>query len=310
MRSRILVVGRTGQLACELRRLAWPVGLASSFSERPELDLARPQEARAYIVDKRPEIVVNAAAYTAVDAAEADSQMAFTVNRDAPAALADACCQIGAALIHISTDYVFDGTKSGPYREDDAINPLSVYGASKAAGEAEIRHRLDQHVIIRTAWLYSPFGHNFVKTMLRLGAQRDRLSIVDDQHGSPTAAADLAAAVISICAALSDSRQDGPRDRFGTFHFRGGGTTTWYEFACEIFDRAHRRGLKVPGVVEPITTKDYPTPAPRPRNSVLHCGKITRTYGVSAPPWQDSLAACLDEIVAAVPPPTEAGGRR
>ncbi|HTQ33156.1 MAG TPA: dTDP-4-dehydrorhamnose reductase [Stellaceae bacterium] len=306
MSSKVLVVGRTGQLACELRRLAWPARLTAAFFERPEIDLAQPEEACRFVVDARPAIVVNAAAYTAVDAAETDSEMAFTVNRDAPAALADACCQIGAPLIHISTDYVFDGSKTGAYREDDPISPLSVYGASKAEGEAAIRERHDRHVIIRTAWLYSPFGLNFVKTMLSLGAERDRLRIVNDQQGSPTAAADLAAAVITVCAALSDGREDG----FGTFHFRGGGTTTWYDFACEIFRNAWRRGLKVPDFIEPIHTKDYPTPAQRPRNSVLHCGKIARTYGIVAPPWEDSLAPCIDEIVAATPQSIAPGALR
>ena len=297
MDSKILVVGRTGQVAYELRRAAWPAGFAVDFLERPHIDLARPGEARDAVMLMRPEIVVNAAAYTAVDAAEADRDLALAVNRDGPAALADACRELGAALVHYSTDYVFDGAKTGAYVEDDPTCPLSVYGASKAEGDAAIRGRLDRHVIIRTSWVYSPIGHNFVKTMLRLGAERDKLGIVDDQRGSPTAAADIAAATIAICAALAAGRDDG----FGTFHFCGGGTTTWHGFACEIFNGAGERGFKTPRFVEPIATEAYPTPAPRPRNSVLDCGKIGRVYGIAAPPWQAALLECLDELAAAAP---------
>lgn len=291
----ILVVGKTGQVAYELQRGAWPAGFAVQFRDRQQLDLARSRDVSEIVIAARPDIVVNAAAYTAVDAAESDRDVAFAVNRDGPAALAEACREIGAALVHYSTDYVFDGGKSGAYREDDAINPLSVYGASKEAGEAAIRARLDRHVIIRTAWVYSPIGRNFVKTMLRLGAERDRLGIVADQHGAPTAAADIAAATIAICRELAAGRQDG----FGTFHFCGGGTTSWHGFAGEIFRGAAERGYKTPSHVEPIATEAYPTPAPRPRNSVLDCAKIARIYGVASPPWQAALSVCLDEIASA-----------
>jgi dTDP-4-dehydrorhamnose reductase len=298
MSSKILVIGRTGQLAHELRRAAWPADFAVDFIERPELDLAQPRELHDFVIAMRPHIVVNAAAYTAVDAAESDPEMTFTVNRDAPAAIADACRELGAPLVHFSTDYVFDGTKPGAYAEDDPVCPLSVYGASKAEADAAIRARLDRHVIVRTSWLYSPVGHNFVKTMLRLGAERDRLGIVDDQRGSPTASADIAKAAIAICAALGNGCEDG----FGTFHFCGGGVTSWYGFAQEIFAGAAARGLKTPRIVEAIPTEAYPTPAPRPRNSALDCRKIARVYGIAAPPWRESLAVCLDEIVAAMQP--------
>jgi dTDP-4-dehydrorhamnose reductase len=301
MSSKVLVVGRTGQLAHELRRADWPAGVAPDCRDRAQLDLARPDAAREIVVAARPDIVVNAAAYTAVDAAEGDREAAFAVNRDGPAALADACREIGAALVHVSTDYVFDGRKREPYTEDDPVNPLSVYGASKEAGEAAIRARLDRHVILRTAWVYSPVGHNFVKTMLRLGAERDVLRIVADQHGCPTAAAYLAAAVVAVCAALAERRADGERGGFGTFHFCGDVAMTWHGFATEIFRQAARRGLKTPRLVEPIATEDYPTPAPRPRNSVLDCGKIARVYGIVAPPWQPALSVCLDELVGAMP---------
>jgi dTDP-4-dehydrorhamnose reductase len=299
MSSKILVVGRTGQVAYELRRGAWPVGAAVEFLDRAQLDLARPAQARDIVTAARPRIIVNAAAYTAVDAAETDRDMAFAVNGGGPAALADACRESGAALVHYSTDYVFDGTKPGAYVEDDPIHPLSVYGASKAEGEAAIRARLGRHVIIRTSWVYSPIGRNFVKTMLRLGQERDKLGIVDDQIGSPTAAADIAAATIAICIALAEERENG----FGTFHFCGGGVTSWHGFAQAIFAGAAERGLKTPNIVEPIASEAYPTPAPRPRNSALDCRKLERTYGIAAPPWQESLSVCLDEIVVAVPRP-------
>lgn len=299
MSCRVLVIGRTGQVAHELGRGAWPGGLAVDFLSRAELDLARADVARDVVTAARPDIVVNAAAYTAVDAAESEREAAFAVNRDGPAALAEACAGIGAALIHYSTDYVFDGAKSGAYVEDDPTNPLSVYGASKAAGETAIRARLDRHVILRTAWVYSAVGRNFVKTMLRLGGERDRLGIVDDQVGSPTAAADIATATIAICTQLAAGRENG----FGTFHFCGGGVTSWYGFARAIFAGAAERGHRTPRLVEPIATAAYPTPAVRPRNSALDCGKIARVYGIAAPPWQTALAACLDELVAALPEP-------
>lgn len=295
MNSKILVLGRIGQVGHELARGRWPAGFTVDFVERPQFDLTRPKEARDIVVATRPDIIVNAAAYTAVDAAEANPDIAFAINRDGPAALAEACREIGAALVHYSTDYVYDGRKDGAWVEGDVIAPLSVYGASKAEGDAAIAARLDRHVILRTSWVYSAIGQNFVKTMLRLGAERDRLGIVDDQHGSPTAAADIAAATIAVCTALVAGKDDG----YGVFHFRGGGATTWYGFASEIFRAADARGRKTPRLVEPIATEAYPLPAARPRNSLLDCGKIARVYGITAPRWQDSLAAVLDELVAA-----------
>jgi dTDP-4-dehydrorhamnose reductase len=296
MGKSILVVGRIGQIGHELARGAWPTGMRIDFVDRDEVDLAQPGQVRRHVVAARPDIVVNAAAFTAVDAAEAARATAFAINRDGPAALADACREIGAALIHFSTDYVFDGAKDGPYTEDDAVNPLSVYGASKAAGDAAIRARLDRHVILRTSWVYSAVGSNFVKTMLRLGAERDRLGIVDDQHGCPTAAADAAGAVIAIADALPDALADARPEGYGTFNFCGSGATSWHGFARAIFAGAKERGVKVPRDVEPIPTKAYPTPAARPRNSVLDCGKIKRVYRIAAPEWQESLARCLDEL--------------
>ncbi|HWB47743.1 MAG TPA: dTDP-4-dehydrorhamnose reductase [Stellaceae bacterium] len=297
MSTSILVIGRTGQVAHELARGRWPADAVVDFVQQPEIDLGRPDEARKAVIAARPGIVVNAAAYTAVDAAQTHVDEAFAINRDGPAVLAEACREIGAPLIHYSTDYVFDGTKHGAYVEDDPVNPFSVYGASKAAGDVAIRARLDRHVILRTSWVYSATGHNFVKTMLRLGAERDGLTVVDDQIGSPTAAADIAAATIAVCAALMAGKADG----FGVFNFCGGGaTTSWYGFAQEIFTGAERRGAKLRAVVRPIPAKDYPTPTPRPASSALDCGKIDRVYGIAARPWQAALSAVLDELIVPV----------
>jgi len=293
MNSKILVVGRVGQVGHELARAAWPGNVALEFVDRPQLDLAQPRDVGAVVAAAQPDIIVNAAAYTAVDAAESDPATAFAVNRDGPAALADACREIGAALVHYSTDYVYDGAKPGAYVEGDPVNPLGVYGASKAEGDAAIAARLDRHVILRTSWVYSAIGQNFVKTMLRLGAERERLGIVDDQHGAPTAAADLAAATVAVCTALAAGKEDG----FGVFHLTGGGETTWYGFARAIFRRAAAQGLEVPRLIEPIASAAYKLPAPRPRNSRLDCGRIARVYGIAAPPWEESLSACLDELV-------------
>jgi dTDP-4-dehydrorhamnose reductase len=299
MGSKILVIGRIGQVGHELARAAWPASLAPHFVEREQVDLAQPGAVKEAVAAIRPRIVINAGAYTAVDAAEGDAATAFAINRDGPAALAESCREVGAALIHFSTDYVYDGAKTGAYRENDPIAPLSVYGVSKAQGDAAIAERLDRHVILRTSWVYSAVGNNFVRTMLRLGAERDELRIVDDQRGAPTAAADLAPAAIHIAAAIDA----GSATEFGTFHFTGGGApTTWYGFAREIFCGAAERGLRVPRIVHPIATSDYPTPAARPRNSVLDCAKIARAYGLAATPWPAALASCLDELIGSAPP--------
>ncbi|HEV2187532.1 MAG TPA: dTDP-4-dehydrorhamnose reductase [Stellaceae bacterium] len=293
MSSKILVIGGIGQVGYELARAQWPTGLAAQFVERDRLDLGRPDEVGPAVVAMRPRIVINAGAYTAVDQAESEREAAFAINRDGPAALAEACRKIGAVLVHFSTDYVFDGAKPGPYTEADPVNPLSVYGASKAAGDVAIAEALERHVILRTSWVYSAVGHNFVKTMLRLGAERDELRIVDDQQGAPTAAAELARAAIHIAAGIDAGKQDG----FGVFNFTGAGVTTWCGFARAIFAGAAERGAKVPLRVTPITSAEYPLPAPRPQNSRLDCAKIARAYGLVAGLWQDSLSICLDELI-------------
>jgi dTDP-4-dehydrorhamnose reductase len=304
--SKVLVIGRVGQVGHELARAAWPPTLAAEFVEREQIDLGQPAAVKPAVAAIRPRIVINAGAYTAVDQAESEREAAFAINRDGPAALAEACREIGAALIHFSTDYVFDGSKPGPYTEADPVNPLSVYGASKAAGDSAIAERLDRHVILRTSWVYSAVGHNFVKTMLRLGAERDELRIVDDQHGAPTAAAELARAVIHIAAAIDSGKEDG----LGIFNFTGAGATTWCGFARAIFAGAAERGAKVPLRVQPIATEEYPLPAPRPRNSRLDGANISRAYALVAKPWQVSLSDCLDELVGPALPLRSAQGAR
>lgn len=294
--ARLVVFGRTGQLARELARAALPAGWTMAAVGREEADLAGPGEAFDRAIQRHGSdsgtIVLNAAAYTAVDKAEGDAATAFAVNRDGPAHLARACALHGVPLIHISTDYVFDGTKSGAYNEGDPVNPLGVYGASKEAGERAVREAQPRHVILRASWVYSPFGHNFVKTMLKLGGERPELRIVDDQRGCPTAARDLAAAIVAIARQLAAGKRDG----YGTFHYAGAGDCTWFGFAREIFAVAGRHGRPVPRLI-PITTADYPTPARRPANSVLDCAHIRGIYGIRPADWRASLADCLGELL-------------
>jgi dTDP-4-dehydrorhamnose reductase len=287
--NRVLVIGRSGQLAGALKAARWPAGVEVTCRGRDELDLASGAALREAVIAERPDLVINAAAYTAVDKAESEPDLAYAVNRDGPAALAEACQTIGAPLVHVSTDYVFDGRKTGAYVEEDPVNPTSVYGASKQAGEAAIRDRLPAHVILRSAWIYAPAGHNFVRTMLRLGRERAELRVVDDQIGSPTAAEELARGVLGAATRLFAGGTD-----FGTFHFAGAGSTSWFGFAEAIFELA---GGPRPRLIA-IPTSGYPTPARRPANSVLDSGKFARLYGVTARPWRESLARCLAEIAA------------
>ncbi len=295
MTTRILIFGREGQVARELGRGRWPRAVTVRHLGRRDLDLsaASPGQVQAAVNAAAPALVINAAAYTAVDAAESDRAAAFALNARAPELIARACAQSGCPLIHISTDYVFDGQSPAPYKETDPVHPVSVYGASKLAGEEAVRAALPAHVILRTAWVYSPFGHNFVKTMLRLGSERERVSIVDDQRGTPTAAEDIAGAIVHIAAHLTDPR-GAP---FGTYHYTAAGETTWYGFACEIFALAARAGRPVPKEVMPIATSAYPTAAARPANSVLDCTRIEKAFRLSRRPWREGLTSCLAALL-------------
>lgn len=293
----MLVAGRTGQLGFELARARWPAGLEVVPVGRDTLDLADPEAAAAVVRDGRFALVINAAAYTAVDQAESEEDRATHINADGPRALAMACTDAGIPLIHVSTDYVFDGTKAGPYTEDDPVAPLGAYGRSKLAGEVAVRAECPHHVIVRTAWVFSAHGKNFVKTMLRLAAEKPDLRVVADQHGCPTAAHDLARALIEIARQLV---LEGRTDAFGTYHFAGAGPTTWHGFAEAIVAAQGARTGKHPPV-HPIPTADFPTPARRPANSVLATDRIAATFGVAPRPWRETLAEVLADLGATAP---------
>lgn len=240
----------------------------------------------------RPDVVVNAAAYTAVDKAEEDASRAFRINGEAVREMAEACAARNIPLVHLSTDYVFDGGKVGPYREDDTVNPLNVYGQSKLAGEIALRETWNAHVILRTSWVYSPWGTNFVRTMLRLGVERDELRIVCDQIGSPTSAYQIADAILTVAEALHGTC---PADYHGTFHFTTDGVTSWAGFAERIFASV-ADWLPVKARVIPIPASEYPSPTKRPVNSRLDCGKLGERFGIVPGPWENALSAVLEEI--------------
>ena len=238
--------------------------------------------------------VINGAAYTAVDKAESDVVTAWKVNALAPATFAEACAKAGIPLVQVSTDYVFAGDKATAWEVDDPVGPLGVYGASKLGGELAVRTSGARHAIVRTAWVVSPHGHNFIKTMLRVGAERGHLRVVGDQHGSPTSAADLAAALLTIAMRLVED----PAAPGGTFHFSNAGAASWADFATEIFRQSDERGGPT-ATVEAITTADYPTPARRPANSLLSHTAIAAAYGITPRPWADALGDILDQLIGA-----------
>jgi dTDP-4-dehydrorhamnose reductase len=287
---KLLVLGAAGQVGRELCRLAWPDGTTISAVDRAEVEIADRDAVFAAVERDRPDIVINAAAYTAVDRAESEPEAAWAANCTGPANLAAACGGAAIPLIHLSTDYVFDGTKPGPYREEDPVNPLGVYGKSKEAGDRAVREALPEHVILRTAWLYSAHGHNFVKTMLRLGEERPVLRVVADQTGSPTSAADVAGAIRAIVQQIRSGNS-----RWGTYHFAGAGAVTWHGFAEAIFELAAPwRGP--PPLVEAIATAEYPTPARRPANSMLDCTRTGDAFGIVPRPWREALTEVIDEL--------------
>lgn len=277
----LLVFGRSGQVATELARLA----PEATFLGRDQADLSDPAACAAAIAARAPVAVINAAAWTAVDRAETEEAAAHTVNADAPGAMAAACARLGIPFVHISTDYVFDGSGDRPWRPEDATGPLGAYGRTKLAGEAAVRKAGRAHVILRTSWVFSAHGANFVKTMLRLGRERARLTVVADQIGGPTPAADIAAACLTIAARLRETPAAG-----GTLHFSGAPDVSWADFARAIFART---GLPVE--VEDIPTSAYPTPARRPANSRLDCAGLER-FGLTRPDWQAGLDAVLHQL--------------
>ena len=284
---RVLIFGKSGQVSRELARLTWPEQTEVVQLGRETCDFSRPSTIAAAIEPIAPDFVINAAAYTAVDRAESEPELAMAVNGESPREIARACARLGAALVHISTDYVFDGRKAAPYLEVDAVCPISTYGRTKEAGEAGIRAELERHLIVRTSWVFAGHGANFVRTMLRLGAERPELRVVADQHGAPTSARDIALALRGLVVARAEGR-----GTWGTFHFTSKDPTTWFGFAKAVIEGA---ALASVPKISPITTAEYPTPAVRPANSVLDCSRIQQEFGIVQPSWRVALSDVLTE---------------
>jgi dTDP-4-dehydrorhamnose reductase len=289
---RLLIAGAQGQLARAMIELAPVADDVTAFAVgRPALDLTAPASVLSALADFKPDVIVNAAAYTAVDRAEQEPEAAMALNAEGPARLAEAAARRGAVLIHISTDCVFDGAKSTPYVEDDPTGTLSAYGHSKLAGEEAVRAAAERHIILRTSWVFSPYGANFVRTMLRLAGERNELRVVDDRVGCPTYAPHLARAILDVARAVTT----GSDACWGTYHAAGTGAVTWCGFAREIMRfSAERGGPSVP--VVPITPAEYPTTAERPMNSRLDCSKLAGEFGIRLPSWQEGLSNCLDRL--------------
>jgi len=289
---KILVTGSKGQLGHELLIQGNNFGYEILPADLPDLDITDKTQVKHRLEKFQPSLVVNAAAYTNVDKAETEQNLAFAVNRDGPANLAEACAKFEIPLIHISTDFIFDGKKSSPYIESVPASPLSIYGKSKEQGENEVRSRLKNHIILRTAWLYGLHGHNFVKTILRIGQEKEVINVVADQFGSPTSAADLAAAVLQIISRIKYSGDI----NWGTYHYCGLGITTWHGFAEEILSLA-RQYISIKTItVKPISTAEYPRKATRPCFSALDCSLIKKNFGINIKPWQDSLKTVIRQL--------------
>jgi dTDP-4-dehydrorhamnose reductase len=301
---RVLVTGRDGQLALSLaeRASAFP-DLALQTLGRPGLDLERPETIAEAIRDAAPDVVVNAAAYTAVDQAEDEPERAFRINSAAAGELAEAARRVGARIVQVSTDYVFDGTADGAYDETAPTHPLGVYGASKLEGERRVADANPEHLILRTAWVYSPFGRNFVRTMLNAAKSRDELNVVDDQNGNPTSALDIADGILAI---LSRWRSEPGQGLGATYHLAGTGTTSWFGLARHVFAQAALLGLPT-AQVRPIRTEDWPTRATRPRNSRLDCARLESDFGFRAPMWQESVAETVRRLAAEAWPGARSG---
>jgi len=292
--KQILVTGGNGQLGTELKRYAWPEGWAVTAIDIDDLDLRDTAAIAAMVASEPWAAVISAGAYTAVDKAESDVVTAWAVNAMAPAAFAEACAKANIPIVQVSTDYVFDGARDGAWEVTDPVAPLGVYGASKLGGELAVRTSGARYAIVRTAWVVSAHGNNFIKTMLRVGATNPTLRVVDDQHGSPTSATDLAAALAKITMRLVDDLT-APT---GTYHFSNAGAVTWAGFAREIFAQSAARG-GASAEVQGITTAEYPTPATRPANSLLSHDAIICDYGIHPPAWQTALGNILDELLGA-----------
>ena len=291
-RLKALITGGTGQVGTELIRRGDGCRFDIVAPNRAEINLLNKSDVYSQLNSIRPNIVVNSAAFTAVDAAETECDMAFKVNRDAVRIMANCCNLLSIPLIHISTDYVFDGTKAGSYKETDLICPIGVYGRSKEAGEAIVRELLEKHIILRTSWVYAAHGNNFVKTMLRIGRERQNLNVVNDQFGAPTFAGDIADAIFSIAKKVLEHDK---LEFWGTYHYTAKGRTTWKDFAEVIFEAAST-WLPHKPYVEGIPSSQYPTAAKRPANSVLNCAKVDSKLGPPRRHWREGLDEVLDEL--------------
>jgi dTDP-4-dehydrorhamnose reductase len=291
---RILVLGSQGQLGIELQRSFDGFGSVTA-ADRNAVDLAHPEQIRAFVRQIQPEVILNAAAYTAVDRAESERDLAYAINADAPRTLAEEALRLGALLVHYSTDYVFDGAKPEPWTETDPTHPLNTYGASKLAGEQAIQAVGGRHLIFRTSWVYGPHGKNFLFTMLRLARERKQLSVVNDQIGAPTTSIALARATQEIVSGLSARRFGSPQSQMGLYHMTCSGVTSWFGFAQAIFARTGMLGVKAPEL-KPIATADYPTPAMRPRNSVLSNAKLQGDFALQLPSWESALGEVMQLI--------------
>jgi dTDP-4-dehydrorhamnose reductase len=292
---RILLLGSTGQVGRELRTCFAGFGVLTC-ADRQSADFSRPEELRGLVRRVQPHIILNAAAYTAVDRAESEPELAMAINAGAPRVLAEEALRLGALLVHYSTDYVFDGTKPQPWTETDPPYPLNQYGATKLAGEQAIESSGCSRLIFRTSWVYGPHGQNFLFTMLRLARQCDRLTIVNDQFGAPTSSIEIAAATRNLVSGIVEGRFGEVKEWAGTYHMTCADSTTWFGFAQAIFARAGSLlGGKIPELV-PIATSDYPTPARRPRNSVLSNARLDQRFGVRLAPWQSALDAVMNVL--------------
>lgn len=286
---KVLVTGSQGQVGRELLRLAHDFDVEAVGVNHDKLDITDQAAVQTFISEEQPDAVINAAAYTAVDKAEDDADAAYAVNATAVGYLAQACADLGIPLVHISTDYVFDGSKQGAYTEEDAVSPLGVYGETKLAGEAEVQKYCTKHYVLRTSWVFSAHGNNFVKTMLRLGKEREQLGIVADQYGKPTSASEIARVIYQV---LKSDKQT-----WGIYHMAQPEVTSWHGFAQVVFDEAKQQGMQLAiHDVQAIATKDYPTPAKRPANSVLDCSKLEQAFGLNIKPWTASLSEVMKEL--------------
>ena len=290
---KILITGADGQLGRELIKQGQLKGFSVQAPSEDDMDITDLEKIDRCMAFHQPEVVINAAAYTQVDKAESEAALAFAVNTTGSANLARMCAKNKIPLVHISTDYVFDGQKGTSYLETDAISPVGVYGRSKAEGEIEIRSHLKEHIILRTSWLYGIHGHNFAKTMLKLATTKPKIRVVADQYGSPTNAADLAQTILII----SDRMQFNNDADWGTYHYCGQGVISWYNFAEKIVGLARLYADVKTTRIEPIATADYPTRAVRPIYSALDCSRIQKHFGISPKPWQKSLEITIKELL-------------